>query len=103
MVYDSALNLESKQTKILYLPLKDESMPNLKAHTTSTCSEHGKLHDIIESVDSEETAIGKEWPRSNGKGKGTAIKEQGDGVQNGRDCDFVSNEQEGVWSLVHSD
>jgi len=41
-----ALNLQSEQTKILYLPLKDEAMPNLKAHTTLTLSEHGKLHDI---------------------------------------------------------
>ena len=41
-----ALNLQTEQTKILYLPLNDEKLPNLQPHTTLTQAEHSKLGDI---------------------------------------------------------
>eukprot|EP01084_Bolivina_argentea_P212638 361403_1 len=41
-----SLNLQAEQTKILYLPLKDETLPNLQPHTTLTSTEYSKLDDI---------------------------------------------------------
>eukprot|EP01084_Bolivina_argentea_P253097 425037_1 len=41
-----SLNLQTQQTKILYLPLKDETLPNLSPHTTLKHNEHSKLKDI---------------------------------------------------------
>lgn len=54
------LNLQSQQTKILYLPLKDEKLPNLQPHTTLTQSEHSKLNDIKSEVYDVCTGITKE-------------------------------------------
>ena len=55
-----ALNLQSQQTKILYLPLKDEKLPNLQPYTTLTQSEHSKLNDIKSEVYDVCTGIAKE-------------------------------------------
>eukprot|EP00485_Elphidium_margaritaceum_P010019 CAMPEP_0202691028 /NCGR_PEP_ID=MMETSP1385-20130828/5858_1 /ASSEMBLY_ACC=CAM_ASM_000861 /TAXON_ID=933848 /ORGANISM="Elphidium margaritaceum" /LENGTH=451 /DNA_ID=CAMNT_0049346369 /DNA_START=37 /DNA_END=1392 /DNA_ORIENTATION=- len=41
-----SLNLQTDDTKILYLPLKNETLPKLQPHTTLTQPEHGKLKDI---------------------------------------------------------
>ena len=54
-----ALNLEAEQTKILYLPLKDEKMSTLKPHTTLTQSEHSKTKDIAHGTFDVVTGIAK--------------------------------------------
>merc|ERR1719295_1637602 len=60
-----ALNLETSETKILYLPLKDETLPNQKPHTTLTPPEHGKLHDIKSNTFDVCTGITKHrYPRA---------------------------------------
>jgi len=42
----AALNLEQSDTKILYLPLKDEILPNLTPHTTLKQSEHTDIAQL---------------------------------------------------------
>lgn len=54
-----ALNLEAQQTKILYLPLKDEKMSTLKPHTTLTQSEHSKTKEIADGTFDVVTGITK--------------------------------------------
>lgn len=59
-----AANLAKDQTKILYLPLKDEKLPNLTPHTTLTQSEHSKLSDIKSNTFDVCTGITKKaYPR----------------------------------------
>ena len=54
-----ALNLEKDETKILYLPLKDEKLPNLKPHTTLTQNEQSKIKEISSSTFDVVTGITK--------------------------------------------
>eukprot|EP01083_Nonionella_stella_P162160 532100_1 len=55
----TSLNLETQQTKILYLPLKDEELPNLTPHTTLKHSEQSKTKQIESSTFDVVTGITK--------------------------------------------
>eukprot|EP01083_Nonionella_stella_P269883 913492_1 len=54
-----ALNLETEETKILYLPLKDEKLRNLTPHTTLKQSEQTKIKEISSSTFDVVTGITK--------------------------------------------
>lgn len=54
-----SLNLDAQQTKILYLPLKDESLPNLKPHTTLTLADQPKIKQIADATFDVVTGITK--------------------------------------------
>lgn len=54
-----SLNLETEETNILYLPLKDEKLPNLTPHTTLKQSEHPKIADLATATFDVVTGITK--------------------------------------------
>ena len=54
-----AATLEQNETKILYLPLKDETLPNLKPHTTLSQVEQSKIKEISASTFDVVTGITK--------------------------------------------
>eukprot|EP00483_Globobulimina_turgida_P001944 UN01946 len=54
-----SLNLKTEETKILYLPLKDEKLPNLTPHTTLQQSEQVKIKEISSSTFDVVTGICK--------------------------------------------